>query len=242
MNEIYRRGVTGALALLLDMAIERASARWSPTAGSILGLVLARVPRRMPGSVGLWAEAGLLSTTLGLHRLAESGEPDEAAPEPAQSLATLADTASEEVVAPLCYYLVGGLPGAMLYRLAISMQEQLGPRGAEIVRLLRAVPARLTGALFVAAAHLRRENGARALRIWRRDGWHAPNAERLGPRSALAGALGVEVAGEGQDAVGAGERPATADDVERAGRLLRTSVALGAGLMLGVPLLARLRK
>ncbi len=253
MKELYRRGVAGALALLLDMVMERVSTRWSPTATSVAGLALARLPRHMPGSVGLWAEAGLLSTTLGMRqmgaqsaaraqRLAEAEPGEDVTELAADALAELADDASDEVVAPLCCYLLGGLPGAMLYRLAVNMQESLGPQGAEIVRWLRVAPSRVTGALFVAAAYLRHENGSRAWRLWRRDGLSAPDAVRMGPRSALAGALGVQVSDEAKGSAGVGERPPVLADVGRATRLTRTAIALGAALMLSIPIVGRLRK
>lgn len=241
-KELYRRGVVGALALLLDMVIEREPVRWSATAQSVMGLALARLPRRMPGNVGLWVEAGMLSTTLGMRDLRwsvavpgpESDDPAQAA---AQAIAALADGANDEVVTPLCCYLVGGLPGAMLYRLVVSQQDALGARGGEIVRWLRAIPARATGALVVAAARLRGENAPEAWRRWRRDGLPAGAPVEMGPRSALAGALDIELADAAM-----GERVPTPADVDRAHDLVRTAIALGAALMLAIPLAGRLRK
>jgi adenosylcobinamide-phosphate synthase len=241
-KELYRRGIVGALALFLDMIIERIPVRWSATAQAVVGLALARLPRRMPGSLGLWAEAGMLSTTLGLRDLrwgagapsAPSDEPMEGA---AEAISQLADEANHKVVTPLCCYLVGGLPGPMLYRLVVDQQGNLGPRGAEIVGWLRAIPSRVTGALVVAAARLRGEDAPHAWQLLRQEGLSAVTPGQAVTRSALAGALNVEL---GDTATGG--RPPTEADVGRAREMVRTAIALGAALMLAIPLLGRLRK
>ncbi len=232
-KKLYRRGVVGALALLLDAVVERLPSRWSPAAQSVAGLALARLPGRLPGNLGLWAEAGLLSTALDMRSLSEHKEiagQEEA--KVAQALVALADGANDEVVTPLCYYLVGGLPGAMLYRLLVSLQSDLGPQGAALVCWLRAVPSYVTGALLVAAAHLRREDAKQACRRWRSAEQALEDPAHSRPRAALTGALGIEPE----------ERPPTPEDVSRGYALVRTAIALGAALMLAVPLMGRLHK
>lgn len=269
MKELYRRGIIGALALLHDRSLAPLTERWSPKAVSVAGLVLARTPQQMPAPIGVWAEATLLSTTLGLHRLRtetatlqrqlDEGDLEgarrtaaplvqrdvsnlDAAALAAGGVTAIADASTDGVIAPLCYYFLMGLPGPMLYRLIVSMRDTLGPQGAEIVRWARVVPAQATSALVLAAAHLCKENGVRAWRIWRRDGGCTIELPERAPRSALAGALGIELADETIGTVGAGERPPEPADVSRAMRLARTATALGAGLMLTLALIARLRK
>jgi cobalamin biosynthesis protein CobD/CbiB len=266
MKEIYRRGITGVLALVLNMNMEQLPEGWSPSAVSVVGLLFAQAPRRMPANVGVWLEAGMLSTTLGMNALRrqvesliqrlhvgdlagarhagapllqrDTGRASEA--ELASgAIAALADRAADDVIAPLFFYLFMGLPGALFYRMAVCVKDSLGPRATEIVHWMRLIPSQITGALFVAAAYIEQQNGVRAWRIWRRDGCRAIGTPHLASRSALAGALSIELVDNNRVVVGAGEREAQVADVGRAQRLFQTAMALAAGFMLGVSLVAR---
>ena len=269
MKEIYRRGITGVLSLLLDRNLEQLPEGWSPSAVSVVGLLFAKAPRLMPANVGIWVEAGLLSTTLGMNRVrrqvatlsrrleqgdlpgarraglplllrdtSDLGESELAS----GAITALADHAADDLIAPLFYYLLLGLPGAMFYRMAVCMQESLGPNAETLVHWMRLIPSQITGALFVDAAFIEMQNGVRAWHILRRDGSMALGAPHLAPRSALAGALGVELADKDDIVVDANERQPQPADIGRAQRMFHTMAALAAGIMLGISLIARRRR
>jgi adenosylcobinamide-phosphate synthase len=165
----------------------------------------------------------------------------------AAAIESVAENASDSLVAPLFYFLVLGVPGALAYRAANTLDaligyhgetEWLGKPAARLDDLLNLVPARLTAALLVAASAFVHASPVRALRIWLRDAsaTESPNAGR--PMAAMAGALGVELEKVGHYRLGAGQPPPGAHDIERAITLLGTACALAA-LLVGVTLWMR---
>ncbi len=118
------------------------------------------------------------------------------------ALESLAENASDGIVAPLFWGAVAGLPGLALYKAINTMDSMIGHRterheafGKPAARLDDAanwIPARLAGLLFALASprHLRT-----ALAVMRRDapGHRSPNAGW--PEGALAGALGIRLSG-----------------------------------------------
>ena len=170
----------------------------------------------------------------------------------AAAVESVAENTSDGVVAPLFYYALAGLPGALAYRFGNTADamlgyhdpehEWLGKAPARLDDLLNLIPARLTAGLLTAAAWLRGADARQAIRIRRRDAHKTASPNAGHPMSAMAGALGVELEKTGHYRLGAGLRPARADDIRRAVQLLRTSAILGAGLLLFVGLLTRPRQ
>lgn len=129
----------------------------------------------------------------------------------AAAIESLAESFNDGVVAPMFWFVVGGLPGLMVYKAVNTADSLIGHReprwrafgwaAAKMDDLLNLVPARIAGALIVLA-------GRGGWRVMLRDaGKHAsPNAGW--PEAAMAGALGVRLGGpawyEGEIA----ERPA----------------------------------
>lgn len=120
---------------------------------------------------------------------------------------TLAESASDGIVAPLFYMAVGGVPLAMAYKAINTMDSMIGHAddhylyfGKAAARLDDAanyLPARLTAGLIVAASSLPGStNPGSAWRAWCRDGdkHKSPNAGQ--PESAMAGALEVQLGGD----------------------------------------------
>lgn len=158
---------------------------------------------------------------------------------------SVAENASDGVIAPWAFYLVGGLPAALAYRFANTADAMLGYRDAEREWLgkvparfddvLNWLPARLTAALVVLAAPWIGGSVFRGLRVWWRDAGTtaSPNAGR--PMAAAAGVLGVELEKAGHYRLGAGGALPAAADIGRAVRLLYaiTGIALLAALLGG---------
>jgi adenosylcobinamide-phosphate synthase len=118
---------------------------------------------------------------------------------------TLAESASDGIVAPIFYLAIGGAPAALAYKAINTLDSMIGHRderyeffGKFAARLDDAanfIPARLTALLFVLAAGMLRLDWRGAGRVWRRDAakHKSPNAGR--PEAAMAGALDVSLGG-----------------------------------------------
>ncbi|GAB4535233.1 MAG: adenosylcobinamide-phosphate synthase CbiB [Anaerolineae bacterium] len=242
-----------------------------------LGHMLDRVLARLPGPWGWLAEAGLLKMTFAVHSLAaaaeevggalESGDLAEArrlvswhlvsrdtrSLNPSQvaaaSIESVAENTSDGVVAPLLYYVLGGLPGALTYRFINTADAMLGYRDlacewlgktpARLDDLVNLLPARITAALIVLAAALMGEQARAAWRTWRRDARKTASPNAGHPMSAMAGALGVELEKVGHYRLGEGGRPPGSGDIRRAVRLIRTFPLFIVAALFLMPLLRK---
>jgi len=123
------------------------------------------------------------------------------------TIETLAESASDGILAPLFYMAIGGVPLAMTYKAINTLDSMIGHAderyfyfGKAAARLDDAanyLPARLTAGLIVAASNCDgRANPRAAWRTWCRDGCEhkSPNAGH--PESAMAGALQVQLGGD----------------------------------------------
>jgi adenosylcobinamide-phosphate synthase len=168
------------------------------------------------------------------------------------AIESLAENFSDGVVAPILWYLLLGLPGLFAYKMANTLDSMIGHRtpryrsfgwaAARLDDVLNAIPALASG-LLLAAAAVFAKNGrpAHAVAIMLRDGrkHHSPNAGW--PESAMAGALGLALAGprrypEGLVAdpwLGDGSARAGSADIIRALEVYRLACLVEAGLLLG---------
>jgi adenosylcobinamide-phosphate synthase len=119
---------------------------------------------------------------------------------------TLAESASDGIVAPMMYLAIGGVPLAMAYKAVNTLDSMIGHRdprylyfGKAAARLDDAAnyaPSRVTALSTVAAAALSQYTDPRAAwKTWRRDGGKhkSPNAGQ--PEAAFSGALSVRLGG-----------------------------------------------
>jgi adenosylcobinamide-phosphate synthase len=157
---------------------------------------------------------------------------------------SLAENFSDGVVAPAFWYALFGLPGLLAYKTANTLDSMIGhlsPRyrafgwaAARFDDLVNFVPARLSGLLVAAAAAVvpHAAPGKALTTMWRDAGKHrSPNAGW--PEAAMAGALGLALAGPrrypghvAEDPwIGDGRARATPQDIRRA--LLVYAVACG---------------
>jgi adenosylcobinamide-phosphate synthase len=161
------------------------------------------------------------------------------------AIESLAENFSDAVVAPVLWLLVAGLPGIALYKAINTADSMIGHRtprhadfgwaAAKLDDLVNLPASRLAALLLSAAAALRKDACAsRAWRTVRRDAarHRSPNAGY--PEAAMAGALGLSLAGPRvyggvrvDDAfMGDGRRDADTKDIDRALALYRTSDAM----------------
>ena len=126
---------------------------------------------------------------------------------------TLAENLSDGVVAPVFYFVLGGLPLAMTYKAINTLDSMVGYKNdsyinfgwaaARLDDIANYVPARLTGLLIVISAFLASlVNGGkgpvsacRSYRIMNRDGRNHTSPNSGIPEAAMAGAAGVRMGG-----------------------------------------------
>jgi adenosylcobinamide-phosphate synthase len=161
------------------------------------------------------------------------------------AIESLAENFSDAVVAPVIWMVIGGLPGAALYKAINTADSMIGHRtqrheafgwaAARLDDLINLPASRLSALLLVAAAALTKDAEAGAAwRAVRRDAvrHRSPNAGY--PEAAMAGALGLSLAGPRvyggvtiDDALmGDGRREANAADIHRALALFHTADAI----------------
>ncbi len=122
------------------------------------------------------------------------------------AIESVAENTSDGIIAPLFFFALGGVPLAVMYRAANTMDSMLGYKTAHYLyfgrvaaRLddaLNYIPARMTGLLFVMSAFLLSYDGHNALRVMRRDAAKHPSPNGGYAEAAMAGALQIRLGGE----------------------------------------------
>ena len=175
------------------------------------------------------------------------------------AIESLAENASDGVVAPVIWFAVLGLPGIVAYKAINTADSMIGHRtprheafgwaSARLDDWVNLPASRLTGVLFaVASRAVPGASMAEALNAMWRDASHHRSSNAGWPESAMAGALGLKLAGPRQYAgeivddacMGNGRRDATAHDIERALALARRAWALMVGGVVVAPWLVML--
>jgi cobalamin biosynthesis protein CobD len=166
------------------------------------------------------------------------------------AIESLAENFSDGIVAPAFWLGIGGLAGGAAYKAINTADSMIGHRSARheafgwaaarFDDLVNLPASRLTGALFVAAACL--VDGAsagKAVDAVRRDGGHHRSPNAGWPEAAMAGALGIALAGPrsyGGEMIDArfmgegGRAELDASDIRRALSLARVADGLLIGL------------
>ncbi|AUC96194.1 cobalamin biosynthesis protein CobD [Bradyrhizobium sp. SK17] len=167
------------------------------------------------------------------------------------SIESLAENASDGIVAPVFWGALFGLPGILGYKAINTLDSMIGHRterheafgwaAARIDDLANIIPARLTGLMFVLLAPDRSQAWSCTLRDARRH--RSPNAGW--PEAAIAGALGVRLSGpriyHGHVAdepwLNEAARDAAAADILAGLTLYRRAMTLLAGVFVALALL-----
>ena len=160
------------------------------------------------------------------------------------AIESLAENFSDGVVAPLLWCALLGLPGIVAYKAINTADSMIGHRtprhrwfgwaSARLDDLVNLPASRLAALWITLAAGTRPAAAARAARTaWRDAGRHrSPNAGW--PEAAMAGALGIRLAGPRTNGavriddgwIGDGDRPAVIGDLHRALEIYRTACAI----------------
>ena len=232
------------LALLIEQTLWRLC---GPSLGGLLllalllgGLLKPMLAWRMLACEVLAVEAALaLSLTAGrrqVARLCSRGTDQLSALQVRETaIETLAENLNDSVIAPLFWWAVAGLPGAVLYRYANTADAMWGYRGrwewagkvaARADDGLSWLPARLTGLLLLP--------WPTAWPSLRRQARLTPSPNGGWPMGAMALRLGVGLGKPGVYRLGAGGRDATDTDTGRAVQLAGQALAAAALLLAGL--------
>ena len=151
---------------------------------------------------------------------------------------TVAENASDGVIAPLLSMLIGGAPLALTYKAINTMDSMLGYKNEKYLYFGRIpaklddaanyLPSRLAALLWVAAAAFTHNDAKGAWKIWRRDRRNHASPNSAQTESACAGALGVQLAGPAyyfgeyyaKPTIGDALRPIEPEDILRANQMM----------------------
>ena len=165
---------------------------------------------------------------------------------------TVAENASDGVIAPLLYMLLGGAPLALTYKAINTMDSMVGYKNEKYLYFGRAaaklddaanyLPSRLSALLLIAASFFCRENVKNAWKIWRRDRRNHASPNSAQTEAVMAGALMVQLAGPAwyfgqyydKPTIGDSLRPVEPGDILRANRMLYWGGFLSLILLCGI--------
>jgi adenosylcobinamide-phosphate synthase len=157
----------------------------------------------------------------------------------AGTVESLAENASDSFVAPLLYFLLLGVPGAVAYRAINTLDAMVGYRGqyealgkasARLDDLVNWVPARLTAGLLLLAGGLTGKSVREGWRVLRRDGAKTPSPNGGRPMAVMAGLLGVELEKKGVYLLGDRRHALSPGAAREAWRLVVLAGWMAAGL------------
>ena len=119
---------------------------------------------------------------------------------------TVAENSSDGVIAPLIYMLIFGPVGGVVYKAVNTMDSMIGyveekyfyigKFAAKLDDVLNYIPARVSGILVIISAFVLRYDYKNAFRIFKRDRRKHASPNSAQTESAMAGALGVQLAGD----------------------------------------------
>lgn len=158
---------------------------------------------------------------------------------------TVAENTSDGVIAPMFYLAIGGPILGFFYKAVNTMDSMVGYKNekyrhfgtaaARFDDIVNFLPARISALLMIAAAFLMRMHPRNAARIWKRDRRNHASPNSAQTEAVMAGALGVELAGDAwyfgerhaKPTIGDSIRPVERQDIARANRLLYATALLG---------------
>ncbi len=156
----------------------------------------------------------------------------------AAAIESVAENASDGIIAPLFFYTVGGLPAAFAYRFVNTADSMLGYRDLErewlgkfparFDDLLNFIPARLTGFFIMLSTPFCNASLQGAWKIMRRDASQTASPNAGIPMSAMAGALKVELEKIDHYKLGKGLHKPIIEDLTRARAILFAAIFLSA--------------
>ena len=157
----------------------------------------------------------------------------------AATIESVAENASDSFVAPLFYYALFGIPGALFYRAVNTLDAMVGYHGkyeylgkvpARIDDAMNFVPARLTACLLLFAGWISGRRMRSGWAVWQRDAHRteSPNAGR--PMAVMAGLLGVQLEKIGHYRLGDAREPLAVGKIRDACGVLAVAALMGGSM------------
>lgn len=159
---------------------------------------------------------------------------------------TVAENFSDGVIAPLIYVAIGGPVLGWMYKAINTMDSMLGYKNdryeyfgsvpARLDDVVNFVPARISAFLLCLMSYvLPGYNGSDAVKIFKRDRFNHKSPNSAQTEAAMAGALGVQLAGDAyyfgqlvkKPYIGDAKRLVELEDIKRANVLMLSSAVLG---------------
>ena len=150
-----------------------------------------------------------------------------------QVISATVESAAENIcdsfVAPLLYFLIFGVPGAIAYRIINTFDamvgyhgrwEYLGKFAARLDDVVNFIPARLSALIIVLASMLCRKNIAQAWHTMIRDHKKTESPNAGWTISAIAGALGVQLEKVGHYKLGDNSHPLSLDTINASQQII----------------------
>lgn len=157
---------------------------------------------------------------------------------------TVAENASDGVIAPMLFMVLFGAVGGFFYKAINTMDSMIGYKNERYLYFGRAaaklddvvnyIPARLSALAMIAVAPILKLDGKNAARVWKRDRRKHASPNSAQTESVAAGALHIELAGPASYFGKRVEKP-TIGDPDRP--IERADVKRTAGLMYGASVL-----
>ena len=168
------------------------------------------------------------------------------------AIETVAENASDGVIAPMIYLAIGGPVLGFAYKAVNTMDSMVGYKNdkylyfgrcaAKLDDVVNYIPARISAWLMILASACERMNWKNAEKIYKRDRYcHAsPNSAQT--EAVMAGALEVQLAGDAvyfgkvvkKPTIGDDIRPVEAEDIKRANHLMYLTSFLGLVFFAGI--------
>lgn len=157
---------------------------------------------------------------------------------------TIAEGTVDGIISPMFYMAIGGPVLGFAYKSVNTMDSMIGYKNdrymyfgtwaARMDDVLNFIPARLGGCIMSSAAFVCGLSGRGAWRIFKRDRKNHKSPNSAHTESAMAGALGIQLAGDAyyfgklckKPVIGDALRPARAEDIKLANRLMYTTSVL----------------
>lgn len=170
---------------------------------------------------------------------------------------TVAENASDGVIAPLLFLMIGGAPLGFFYKAVNTMDSMVGYKNdkylyfgraaAKFDDVLNYIPARLSGMLMCGAAAFCGMDSKNAWRIYWRDRYNHSSPNSAHTEATAAGAMHIQLAGNAyyfgklyeKPTLGDPDRPVEYEDIPRVNRLLYATAILSLvvfGLVKGIVL------
>lgn len=165
---------------------------------------------------------------------------------------TVAENTSDGVIAPLIFMGIFGALGGFFYKSINTMDsmigyknekyQYLGTAAAKLDDVVNFIPARISAMMMILSAFLCGMDGKGAFRIFKRDRYNHASPNSAQTESVMAGALGVQLAGDAwyfgvkheKPTIGDAKRTVELLDIRRSNRLMYATTVLTALVVMGI--------